>query len=248
MSLGGVVLFLIVIFLVGIRFLFPGFFITLASPLWRLGTYLSTETRYGAAVFQNPAALMKERDTAITNEIVLENENQILAAKVAGLTQLLGTRVEAAPGIVAGVLARPPVAPYDILIVDQGTAAGVEPQALVYGPGGIPIGTVTFVTQYSARITLYSSSGISTPVLVGQTHMPLVLTGAGAGAFDASAPRESGILVGDNVYAGGPGALPIGTISSIDSDPASPTEVLHVHPFTQPFSLTWVTISTTATP
>jgi cell shape-determining protein MreC len=239
----GVFIIVLVLLVALVRFTLPGFFITLSTPFWRAGSVLTMATEDFLAVFEKPAALVDARDSALQSAQALQNQNQVLAAKVADLTHLLGSRVEVPQGIVAAVLVRPPVSPYDTLVVDQGTASGVVPHATVYGPGGIAIGSVDSVTQRAARITLYSSSGKTVSALVGVARVPITLTGAGAGTFDASAPRESGIIVGDQVFVGGPGSLPVGTISAIDSDPASPIETLHVRPLAQPFSLTWVTIS-----
>jgi hypothetical protein len=55
-------------------------------------------------------------------------------------------------------------------------------------------------------------------------------------------PRAAAVAVGDTVFLGGSGALPIGTVVRADGDPASPTLALRVTPFVNLFSLTWVRI------
>ncbi len=65
----------------------------------------------------------------------------------------------------------------------------------------------------------------------------------GAGSFSSTIPQTSSVAVGDTVYVPGPGALPIGTVIKIDTDASSPTEVLHVQPLVNLFSITWVEIA-----
>ncbi len=139
-----------------------------------------------------------------------------------------------------GVLARPPVSPYDTLIVDQGSSAGVAEGAFVTGPGGAPLGNVSSVTSGSARVTLLSASGKKTDAWVGEHRIPVTLSGGGAGTFESSAPKDAKIIVGDSVFV--QGALVAGTVVRIDSDAASPSATLHIQAVINPFSLLWVHI------
>jgi len=92
----------------------------------------------------------------------------------------------------------------------------------------------------SAQVSLYSAAGRSTLGWAGEARIPIELLGVGSGAFRASVAKDSGIAIGDLVYVPGPGALPIGTVVRIDTDPSSPTGILFVKPLASPFSLTWV--------
>jgi len=172
----------------------------------------------------------------------LTQENRTLAAQAHDLQALLGGRTQPAPGILASVLVRPPVAPYDVLIVDQGSDAQVALGATAFGPGGTPIGTVASVSKNSARITLYSNPGLQTDAWVGDSRVPVELIGAGSGGYTATLPKTAGVTAGQGVYVAGAGALPIGTIAKVNDDPSSPNVTLLFHPYLNPFSLTWVTI------
>lgn len=233
----------IAVLLLLVRLLAPSFFMTMTRPLLVAGSALSNVAAAGASVFTSHASLEKQRDDALAAQAILAGENQILAAKVADLTALLGSRAEAPAGILAAVLARPPVAAYDELVIDAGGNEGVAQGAMVFGNGGIPLGTVSGTTAHAARVSLYSTSGRSIDALVGASRVPVRLTGQGAGAFTASVPRDAGVAVGDALYIVGPGSLPIGTVSSLDSDPSSPTATLHIQPFVNPFTISWVTVS-----
>lgn len=225
-----------------LRLFAPGALTAAAAPLWRAGSALTSFV--GAhEPGESRAALRAARDELAAQNASLTAKNAVLAAQVADLTNLLGGRTEPEKGIVAGVVARPPVAPYDVLIIDQGAQAGIREGALVHGPGGTPIGTVGVADETQSRITLYSTRGIMTPGWLGDNRIPLSLTGAGAGAFEASVPQDAGAQVGDGVYIAAGGAYPVGTVVKVESDPSSPSVRLIVRPYTNPFSLTWVTVA-----
>ena len=61
--------------------------------------------------------------------------------------------------------------------------------------------------------------------------------------MSAIVAREAGILVGDMVYAMGPGAQAVGVVSAVGNDPSSPRSRVDIKPLVNPFSITWVTIA-----
>jgi cell shape-determining protein MreC len=144
--------------------------------------------------------------------------------------------------VLAGVMTRPPVSPYDVLIVDQGMGAGIAVGNHAFGPGGVPVGIVTSADARSARVTHYTHTGNVTEGWAGAVRVPMKLLGTGAGGLDAEIPGNAGVAVGDQVFVPGPGALPIGTVVEVVSDPSSPSVVLRIRPLVNPFSLTWVTV------
>ena len=237
------VLALCIVILAIIRFAAPGAFTAMVSPLWGAGTSATAAVGAGATLLESKESIVASRDALAHENERLMVENRVLVTRAQDLQMLLGTRTEVAPGILAGVLVRPPVSPYDVLIVDQGTDAGIALGATAYGPGGTPLGTVASVARTSARITLYSNPGLETAGWAGDARVPVTLRGTGSGSFTAELPRDVGVTEGQAVYVSGPGALPIGNVARVDRDPSSPEVVLHIHPYANPFSLTWVTIS-----
>jgi cell shape-determining protein MreC len=240
-SLLAVVLVPLVIFLIVLRVFAPGFLTSAASPLLNMGSSLTGKV--GSAVsLDSREELMQDRDRLVRENQALETENATLAARAADLERLLGNRTERTGGVLAGVLAHPPVSPYDVLVVDQGSNAGIHIGAVAYGPGGIPLGKVTSADAKTSRVTLYSHTGNVTEGWAGPNRIPVKLTGTGAGGFDAEIPGTAGAQVGDQVFVPGPGALPIATITEVVTDPSSPSVVLRIRSQVNPFSLTWVTI------
>ncbi len=166
--------------------------------------------------------------------MTLRNENMRLAARIADEGQ--GTE-----GTEALVSARPPMTPYDMLVLDKGTDDAVYDGMRVYARG-VFIGLIENASRQSSKASLFSAPGRETEAWVGDARIPITLQGAGAGSFRANAPREAAIAVGDTVYLPGAGATPAGVIASIDSHPSSPRSTLSIRPLVNIFSLSSVRV------
>ncbi|HEX2792661.1 MAG TPA: rod shape-determining protein MreC [Candidatus Paceibacterota bacterium] len=238
----GLILVAIMALILIARFAFPGALTALVSPVWGAGTALTAATGGAAAYLADRPTLIGERDRLLLENEALVQNNRMLAAKAADLERLLGDRSDAGPGILAGVLARPPVAPYDVLVVDQGSEDGVTAGSLVSGPGGVPVGTVEEALPGSSRVLLYSAPGRQTEGWAGTVRTPVRLEGIGGGIYRASIAQDAAVIVGDTVYVPGPGSIPIGSVTSVTYDPSSPRSVIEVRPYVNIFTLPWVTI------
>lgn len=226
----------------GVRFLMPGALVSLGSPFWTAGTALTAGVGSAGSFFTDKTALMAERDRLLAENAAFYAKSATAEARARDLERLLGDREEAGEGILAGVLARPPVSPYDMLILDRGSDDGVSVGARVLGDGGMPLGRIESVTPSSARALLLSTPANETESWIGDARIPVTLVGEGAGSMSAIIAREAGIIVGDLVYAMGPGAIAAGTVISVENDPSSPRSRVDIRPLSNPFSVTWVTI------
>jgi cell shape-determining protein MreC len=243
----GVTVAIVVLFTI-VRLIFPGTFVSLVSPLWRGGASLDAGVGSVFSGFTSKEKLATQNAALSAQIAMLMNQNAVLTARAQDLTKLLGSAqpgVTSTPGdqILAGVLASPPVSAYDTLVLGAGSSEGVVKGAMVTGTDGIPLGTIQSVTAHNSIVSLLSTSGLSTSGWVGESRTPLVLMGAGAGTFTASVPKDLAPTTGEIVYVPGPGAIPIGTVKSVDADPSSPSVALQITPRVNIFSLTWVTIA-----
>ncbi len=229
-----------------VRFFFPVTFLAVSSPVLGLSNSASVGIAGFSNGFANGKALAEERDALTLQNETLAAQNDVLSAKILDLERLLGTEPPPVPGVVAGVLARPPESPYDTLIVAAGSNAGIAVGDVVLAAGGIRIGAVTSVAATAAQVTLLSSPGTATDAWLGAARAPITLTGAGGGSFSASVPRAASITVGDIVYIGGPGALPVAIVRGENGDPSSPTATLDIATSVNFFSLPYVLIEPAA--
>jgi cell shape-determining protein MreC len=198
--------------------------------------------------FGNAATLDSRNEQLMNENAALASENQTLFQKLANISALSGSQTvgkNVPTGILAGVVARPPESPYDTLVLAAGENEGVALGQEAFGAGGVPIGVVSSVLADFSRVTLFSAPGTNTVGWVGRTNLPLTIFGAGAGAMNATSARSAGIAVGDTVFVPGPGMLPIGTVTRIDSDPSSPSVTLRIQPALNLFSITWVLLRDT---
>lgn len=234
---------LVCLFLLGVSSFFPTLIPLAAKPGWALGATASSATRAIGSLFEDKNNVAVDRDRLQLENQVLQNENRMLRANLEDVTHLTGGAMLPASTIVAGVLARPPLSPYDTLVVSLGTVLRAQQGALVYGPGGVPIGTVEQSEKGIARVLLYSSPGRKVDGWIGAKRFPVTLSGESAGAFTASIAHASSVVVGDVLYLPGPGALPAGTVASVESDPSSTEDILFIVPYINIFSIPWVLIT-----
>lgn len=242
-SRAGLALLGFVLVVVVVRVTMPGAISSLLAPISYAGTGLANGVAGVGSMVTGPAALESELAEARAYGASMEEQNRVLRARVQDLENLLGDRVDPPKGILAGVIAKPPQSPYDALLIDQGTDAGVAVGAQVTSNGGIPIGKIASVTARSARVTLYSAPEVVTEAWIGDGRTPLTMTGTGAGTYAARAPREAVIATGNLAYVPGPGSVPIATVSRIDSDPADPSVTVHLKSLSNPFTISWVMVA-----
>ncbi|MBU6490989.1 rod shape-determining protein MreC [Patescibacteria group bacterium] len=233
-----------------VRLVAPNLFWQVFAPTFRVADTFAGEIRFLSDSLGNAAALSLQNDNLAKENAALADENKTLLKKVNDVSALLGFSApqKGDPGILAGVLARPPESPYDTLVLAAGKSTGVVRGMEAYGAGGVPLGIVTDVLDDFSRATLFSAPGMLTYGWVGaHATIPVTITGAGAGTMNASVPRSAGIVVGDSVFVPGPGMLPIGSVTRVDSDPSSPSVTLRILPLLNPFSVTWVVIRNVGT-
>ena len=240
----GVLALAVALFILLMRLLAPNFFWHAFTPVFRSADALSMKSNSFIQSFNDTATLAKKNEQLVNENASLSSENQALSKKIADISGLSNT--QATPnGILAGVVARPPESPYDTLVLATGSGSGVAVRQEAFGAGGVPIGVVSSVTADFSRITLFSSPGTNTTGWIGHSNIPVTLFGAGAGAMTATIARSAGIVVGDIVYLPGPGLLPIGAVTRVDSNPSSPSVILQIQPAINPFSVSWVLLRNT---
>lgn len=245
-SWGALVLVCAVLLLLA-RLFAPNLFLQAFAPVFRASDALSARSHALWSAFGDTAHLALQNEKLMRENVAYVSENRALIKKIESVSGLaLGAK-----GIIAGVIARPPESPYDALVVSAGGEDGVIVGMEAFGEGGVPLGLVSSVSHNFSRITLFSAPGMTVNGWVGRANLPrqadapLTITGAGAGAMNASAPRSANISAGDVVFAPGPGLLPVGTVVRIDGDPASPSITLRIMPALNLFSIAWVIIRDT---
>lgn len=229
--------------LLAFRYALPGFFLRVTMPVSTAGATVAGAVHGVAVQFADAAALSKKVDALTQQNAALGAQNRALLQQVSSIASLASPATSTS--IVAGVVARPPMSPYDTLVLAAGTAAGVSAGMEVFGPGNTPLGVVTSVTSAFSRATLFSAPGQTVLGWAGAQHVPVTLEGTGGGSFSAVLPRSAGVAAGDVVYVSGPGALPVGTVQSLSGDPSAPSVALDIVPALNLYTVTWVALRDT---
>lgn len=181
-----------VIFLFFGRHVLSAGFVSFARPLWSLeetvAGWLSPLTTGWASKIElsteneQLTETVEEKNLEIARlKLILDEYSEIAAL-------FTKNELEAPNGQMIRIAARPPVSPFDTLILSSGQNAGLMEKDLVYGPGGVILGEVREVYSKSAKAILYSAPGQEQQAFI-DTLGPLVLTGQGNGNFVGDFPK-----------------------------------------------------------
>lgn len=113
----------------------------------------------------------------------------------------------------ARILETPPFSPYDTVLIDIGTTAGVSVGDTVSFDTTVALGFVDTVSSKASRVRLFSSPGYEQEVRVGTNDFVVLAQGKGGGVFEVSVPKEIAVTRNDNVFLS-TGEL-IGTVKKI---------------------------------
>jgi len=221
------------------------------SPITK--TYLTIQNYFEQSEAILPAYL-RGRNELLTQ---FQNQNEKLASHSgdeATIARLMEENTElrallSATGetrIAAGVIARPPRIPYDVLYLDKGTSEGITEGAVVYHALDQAIGYISSVFEHSALVTLFSTPNIETTVYLFGPNIYTTAYGEGGGILRIPIPQ--GILLSEGTVVVIPSIETgtLGTISRVESIPSEPEQNGYVT-FTTPIqSLHYVSVSTHA--
>ena len=231
----------VAIFLLFLRLLAPNLFWKMFTPVFRISYALEKASHAIFISFSDTAKLALRNEELASENLALANENQALVQKMKSISGLSTD----ARGIIAGVVARPPESPYDTLVLSAGSNDGVILGMEAFGEGGVPLGVVSTVFASFSRVTLFSAPDVTINGWVGENNLPLIIKGTGGGTMTASIARSSNIVVGDTVFAPGPGMLPLGSIVRVDNETTSPSVTLRIMPSVNLFSIAWISLRDT---
>jgi cell shape-determining protein MreC len=130
--------------------------------------------------------------------------------------------------ILAGVVARPPFVPYDLLVLDKGERDGIEVGAPVYVRENHVIGAVSRVFEKNSLVTLFSSAGAETTVYLYGANIFAYAYGEGGGVIRISVPQGIPLKEGDPVVLPSVHASDLGVVDRIVSLPAEPEQNAYV--------------------
>ncbi len=167
-------------------------------------------------------------------ELQLQNlERDILFNENIAMKESLGRIQNPAAFILGVILSKPPLSPYDTLVLDIGADMSVREGALVFAYGRVPIGTIAEVYPKSSLVKLFSTSGETTKVVVGGSNIQLDALGKGGGNFEVTLPREIQIAEGSEFSLPNISPQIVAIVRKVVSDPRDPFQkILAASPVT----------------
>lgn len=157
--------------------------------------------------------LQKTQDKIIRFDTLYQEHQNLLQAY---------NRSSYAGSVVLGnVVAKPPQSPYDIILVDTGSASGIALGSRVYGLGGIPLGRVGEVTASQAKILLFSSVGEENQAIIERTGASVVLKGVGGGNLESEVGQDVDIIAGDKILLPQFNGALIASVVEVEETPTS---------------------------
>ncbi len=189
------------------------------KPFSFIKNYFRTQ---GSVVEEN--LYLKEQLSSFQNKAI---DYEILSKENDDLKNQLG-RTGNTTKIVARILSKPPVSPYDTFVVDAGEIEGVLPLSKVYVSENILVGEVKSVTPHTSLVQLFSTGGSEQEVVSLRTGSSFSIFGLGGGNFKIEVPKDVDILWGDSFVYPGLSSGVIGNVYYIDTNAQSSFKVVYL--------------------
>lgn len=227
-----------------IFFFLRSYILIAVSPLWNAENAVSTG-------FRNFTSLVSSKEDLIKENEALKQKLSSYDSLLASYNTIQGSdedllshfgRESSLPGIAAGVLVHPPETPYDILLIDAGSADGITQGARVSLPEGGGLGVVRDVYAHESKVALYSGNAEETPAILERGKVSVTLVGQGGGTFKLDLPREVQVVAGDKVLLPGIRTELVGTVAQVDVKPTDSVQHVIVAGVANVGSIRFVTV------
>lgn len=241
----GIIFFLIATFYFGGLFFPTGPLHSVGKPLWWLKDYSVRVISNLAIVIQTKGKLeeenkgLKKQLSQINSQLLL---SEFLLTENNELKKLLGRKDSEQKFILANVLAKPNLSPYDSLILDIGNNYDIKVGNKVVVDNSIVIGEIESVFSNTAKVRLYSFPNETLNVAVGFNKVIGNAKGKGGGNFEVKFPREVSVKKGDLVVLPEMTLSILGVVESISTSPEDPLQTILFRLPVNIFQLRWVQI------
>lgn len=150
--------------------------------------------------------------------------------------------------ILAGVIGRPRAVPYDVLIIDRGSAEDIQVGAPVFIGENAGIGVIQKVFEHSAVVVLVTTPGFVSSVYIVGPNIYTNAEGIGGGQLRIGVPQGIPLAVGNPVILPGVDSGVYGEIHHVVSVPAEPEQQAFVSPQIPLSGLRFVSVGTSPIP
>jgi len=192
---------------------------TIKIPFVKVGQFFSFKTTLINRNIELEQELMSLRLKTFDYDVVVqENES---------LKNNLGRAPETS-NIFSKVLSKPPVSPYDTLVLDVGSIDGVVLGSKVYTSNNIIIGLIKNVTSKTSLVELFSSSNQEQELMLARTGAFFAINGRGGGNLQLEVPKDTDVMWGDTFVYPGLKTSVVGSVYYIDSSSQSSFKTVYI--------------------
>lgn len=197
-----------------LSWLWPGLLGSVVAPIFT--PFLSTETKLRLSLTGSDE-VPSSVDAELLKTLTMENTE---------LRSLLGDDEE--KRIAAGVIGRPTNLPYDVLVIDKGSADGIMKDAPVFVGLHQAIGTVIAVYERSSIVALITTPGWRSTVYIYGPNIYTTALGQGGGVARVHVPQGIELTEGDVVIVPSLSGGIYGAVRAVDSLPSRPEQYGYV--------------------
>jgi cell shape-determining protein MreC len=201
----------------------------LFTPIASVRTWLAESSASFPQFFRDRTALIEELE-ATKASLASAGGNRFtidaLASENRELRALLG--YEGEKRILAGVIGRPNVLPYDVLMLDRGSEDGIVVGAPVYIGEHTIVGIVRTVTKQSSIVELLTTPGFTTTVYIIGPNIYTTAEGIGGGQMRVGVPQGIPLNEGDLVVLPSVTSGVYGAVSHVEAEPSQPEQYGYV--------------------
>lgn len=228
----GVLILLALIILLVLNVYPPDFlrrpFSNLATPFWQIRDWGGNLLKTISAPFADKNKLLEENASL---KAELERKNLTLVAledlvvENQEFKELGGRQLDQA-FVLAAILNRPPISPYDTFIIDAGSEDGIIVGDIVLIEKNSAIGEISSVAKNSSLVSLYSTPDRETLVAVGLERVEAPARGRGGGNFGLRLPKGVPVEINDVIILPNINHRLLGLISKIETSPNDPFQTI----------------------
>lgn len=230
-------------------FLLPRVFVVVASvivaPVNSVKHWVTDSSASLPQYFRNRSELVEELKTLRSEVSLTGNKFTIKALEKENetLRSLLGNAEN--ERILAGIIGRPGVLPYDSLMLDRGKNDGIIQGAPVFIGEDTVIGVVKNATAHTSLVELITTDGFQATVYIIGPDIYTNALGIGGGQMRVGVPQGITLTEGDLVVLPSVDSGVYGEISVVQSEASRPEQYGYVSPKMPIASIRFVSVGRT---
>lgn len=191
-----------------------------------------SKSELAARLTETEDELIRIKYQGILYELALQENNELKSA---------GSLESFSKAIPARVLVRPPRTLYDTLLLDRGVESGIKEDDLVVAHG-VMLGKIISVDGPSSTVELFSTSGVTHDVILGEPRAVAIAEGMGGGSFTLSIPRSVTVLENEPVRIPNSETLILGVVVSVKSEATDSAQKVLIRSLLSLSELDYVTV------